>query len=71
MSESNYRTALNHQLQLDETKTLLNHCKARRRQSTRRINNALRRMVLTVAVDAALIGASLTACVVLVACVIF
>lgn len=70
MSEFNYRVTVNRQLQMDEAETLLNRCEARRRQSARRINNAFRRMVRTVTIDAALIGATMTACVVLVACVV-
>lgn len=71
MKELNERAALNHQLQMDEMQTFLNRCEARRRQKARRINRAYRKSVTTVAVDAALIGASLTGCMVAVAYLIY
>ena len=70
MTEFNYRTTINHQLQLDEAETLLSRCEARRRQSARRISKAFRKAVTTVAIDAALIGSIVTAAVVMVACAI-
>lgn len=67
MKELNERAALNHQLQMDEIQTFLNRCEARRRQKARRINRAYHRSITNMAIDAALIGASLVGCVAAVA----
>lgn len=61
MSEFNERTALNRRLQEDAAQTMYNRIEAKRRQSVRRINRVYRKRVTTVAVDAALVGAGLTA----------
>ena len=70
MNEFNERTSLNHRLQQAQAETFLNRCEARRRQSARRINKVFRQCVTTAAVDGVVIGASLTACVVALLCVI-
>ena len=61
MREFNFRTALNHKLQLDKAETIQNRCEARHRQRVRRNNRTFRKYVTIVAIDAALIGGIITA----------
>ena len=68
MNTFNHHTALNLRLQQDEAETLLNRIEAKRRQSVRHINKAFRQSVITVAIDAALVGAIIASFVILLAC---
>lgn len=70
MTEFNYRTTINHQLQLDEAATRRRSRKARRNIEYRHRRAVLRSIVRTVAVNAALIGSIVTAAVVMAACAI-
>ena len=67
MNEFNERTALNRRLQEDAEATRRQAEKARVRKLVRAINRAYRKSVTFVAIDAALIGASLAGCVAAVA----
>ena len=60
MSEFNERTALNRRLQEDAEATERRAQEAMGRKIVRAINRAYRKSVTTVAIDAALIGASLS-----------
>lgn len=70
MTEFNYRTTVNHQLQLNKAATRRESRKARQNIEYRRRHAALRSVVRTVAVDAALVGSIFTAAVVMVACAV-
>lgn len=61
MSEFNERTALNYKLSQDALTVESRRRKARQRQSARRINRAHCKAVATVAINAMLVGAGLTA----------
>lgn len=67
MKELNERTALNRRLQEDAEATERRAQEAMGRKMVRAIDRAHRKSVATVAIDAALIGASLTGCVAAVA----
>ena len=70
MTEFNYRTALNRRLQEDAEATRRQADEARGRKLIRAINRAYRKSVTVVAINAALIGASLAGCVAAVVCAI-
>lgn len=67
MKELNERAALNYKLRQDALNTEHQARMARQRMKYRRINQAYRRSITNMAIDAALIGASLVGCVVAVA----
>ena len=70
MSEFNYRTALNYRLRQDALTTQNRSHMARQRKEYRHRCADLRSVVRTVAIDAALIGASLAGCIAAVVCAI-
>lgn len=70
MTEFNYRTALNYRLRQDALTTQNRSHMARQRKEYRHRRAALRRVILTVAVDAAMIGASLAGCIAAVVCAV-
>ena len=70
MSEFNYRVTVNRQLQMDEAATRRRSRKARQGIAYRHRRAALRSVVRTVAIDAALIGATLASSVILLACTV-
>ena len=70
MSDFNERTALNYKLRQDALNTEHQARMARQRIAYRHNRTALRNTIRTVAIDAALIGATLMACVVLVVCAV-
>ena len=67
MKELNERAALNYKLRQDALNTEYQARMARQRMKYRHINQAYRRSITNMAIDAALIGASLVGCVVAVA----
>ena len=70
MSNFNERTALNYRLRQDSLTTQANSQMARQRREYRHRHAALRSVVRTITIDAALVGSIFTAAVVLVACAI-
>ena len=70
MSEFNYRTALNYRLRQDALTTQNRSHMARQRREYRHRRAALRSVVRTVAIDAALAGATLASAVILLACTV-
>lgn len=70
MSEFNYRTALNYRLRQDALTTQNRSHMALQRREYRHRRAALRSVVRTVAIDAALAGASLAGCIAAVVCAI-
>lgn len=70
MSEFNERTALNYKLHQDALTMEGKRRMARQRIAYRHNRAALRSVVRTTAIDAALIGASLAGCIAAVACAI-
>ena len=70
MSEFNYRTALNYRLRQDALTTQNRSHIARQRREYRHRRAALRSVVRTVAIDAALAGATLASSVILLACTV-
>ena len=70
MSEFNYRTALNYRLRQDALTTQNRSHMALQRREYRHRRAALRSVVLTVAIDAALVGATLASSVILLACTV-
>lgn len=70
MSEFNYRTALNYRLRQDALTTQNRSRMARQRKEYRHRRAALRSVVRTVAIDAALVGATLASSVILLACMV-
>ena len=70
MSDFNERTALNYRLRQDALTMAGKRQMARQRIAYRHRRATLRNTIRTVAIDAALIGATLMACVVLVVCAV-
>ena len=70
MTEFNERTALNYKLRQDALTIEGRRRMARQRIAYRHNRAVLRRAVRTVAIDAALIGASLAGCIAAVVCLI-
>lgn len=70
MSNFNERTALNYRLRQDALTMAGRRQMAHQRIAYRHRRATLRSMIRTVAIDAALIGSILTACVVLLVCAV-